>query len=481
MTIINCASGTIAPFVPSPEKSWDKRKVLHLYRRLGFGANPQQVEAALSKTPEELVDELIDEAINLPLAAEPEWAYWTENNYQNYAEQADEQRIAWIKQWVKDMAQNGLREKLTLFWHNHFVTKLEAYQCTSHMYQYHKVLQENVLGNFKNFVYEIGKTPAMLVFLNGAQNTNIEPNENYARELYELFTLGRDNGYTQKDIQETARALTGWIGQFAFCGPIGFVKEYFDQEEKEIFGQKGNWGYDEVHDILFEQRADLIAEHICKKIYRHFVHPEVDEAIVAELAMTFKASNFEVAPVFRQLFKSEHFFDDKVVGTLFKSPIDVYLSFMHDGDFPYNDEILEAVTYFTYMLGQELFNPVDVAGWPGDRNWINNNTLTGRWQTLTFYLYFLFENHPDTYVKIAKSLSDNAKDPAFVTQAIIDHFIPNGLTSPEAYARATEVFKYEVPQNYFDNEAWNLDWEVVPAQVFFLLEHLIQLPEFQLQ
>ena len=478
---MNCATGTIAPYVPGEVRPWTTRQVQHLFRRAGFGATPEAVRAALQSSPEQVVDELIDNALALPPTAEPAWANWTENDYTDFNEQANEQRIATMIQWIKDMARNGLREKVALFWHNHFVTKIETYLCPSYQYQYLTILQEHALGNFRTFVMEIGKTPAMLIFLNGVQNTNIQPNENYARELFELFTLGRDNGYNQKDIEETARALTGWVGFQVLCAPIGYVDVFHDKGEKEIFGQKGNWNFDDVHDLLFEYRADEIAAYICTKLYTHFVHPEAEETIIAEMASTFKANNFEIAPVLRQLFKSEHFYDEYVIGTQIKSPVDLFLSFIRDAQFPTSDEVMEGITYFSFLLGQQVFSPPDVAGWPGNRTWINNNTISTRWQALTFFIFSLFENQPQLLVDVAKELSEDAIDPAAVTQSIIDHFIPNGLYSPEAYEQATSVFKFEVPQNYFDEGLWSLDWEVAPAQVALLLRHLIQLPEFQLQ
>ena len=191
MITSNCAIGTIDIYVPSAEKPWDKRRALHLYRRMGFGATPEQIENALTQNPADLIDDIINEAMELPLSPEPEWAYWTLDDYENPDEQQNEQLVEWIVQWMNDMMNNGFREKVALFWHNHFVTKIDAYQCPSWMYQYHKILQENALGNFKDFLLAIGTTPAMLVFLNGIQNTNFEPNENYARELYELFSLGQ--------------------------------------------------------------------------------------------------------------------------------------------------------------------------------------------------------------------------------------------------------------------------------------------------
>lgn len=481
MITSNCAIGSLAPYVPSAAMPWNKERVQHLYRRMGFGIKPADIEGTLNQNPSDLIDSIIDEAINLPLTAEPEWAYWNVNDYTDFDMQREEQLVGFLFQWTEELLQNGFRDKMTLFWQNHFVTKFESYACPSWMYQYHNVLQRNALGNFKDFTIEVGTTPAMLVFLNGIQNTFIEPNENYARELYELFTLGQDNGYTQTDIEETARALTGWNGFVALCAPVGYLDVSHDGGVKTIFGETGNWNYNDVHDILFDQRADQIATHICTKIYKHFVHQEVDEGIVEELASTFKTNNFEIVPVLRQLFKSEHFFDDAMIGTQVKSPSDLILSFVNESGLGYNEEIKEFLGYYVYVLGQQFFSPPDVAGWPGNRSWITADTLTGRWQSIEAYVYYNFEAFVGLFTSFVQTLIPESTDPELVTQLIVDHFIPNGLNTPEAYQQAAEVFKWEVPQNYFDDETWNLNWETVPAQVGVLMGHIIKLPEFQLQ
>ncbi len=481
MINFNCVTGTLAPYEPGVDAPWNKRRIQHLYRRLGFGLRPDQLEAALDAAPSEWVDALIDAAIDKPLPAEPEWAYWTVADYESQ-EQAIEQIGVWRRQWLTDMLTDGVRERIALFWHNHFVTRLNDYNCPSYLYQYHRLLQQYALGNFRDFVYEIGKTPAMLVFLNGIQNTRFSPNENYARELYELFTLGADNGYTQADIVDTARALTGWNGVDDYCGPIDFVPFLHDDgADKTIFGQTGNWGYDEVHEILFNQRGELIAEYICRKIYAFFVSPEVDETIVGELAGVFLENDFELAPVFRQLFKSEHFFDDAIIGIKVKSPLDFHLHYLVEGNFTFEDQqLLDGLLYLNAQLGQDLFNPVDVAGWQGDRSWVDSNTMTGRWQSLRLFLFYAYENYPAELVDLARNLTNDSNDPYFIVQQIVEHFLPNGLQTADAYDRATTVFKGEIPENYYEDGQWSLYWDTAPAQVALLLDHLLRQPEFQL-
>ncbi|HPH21632.1 MAG TPA: DUF1800 family protein, partial [Haliscomenobacter sp.] len=243
-TIVNCAVGTLTAYSPNPVKPWDQSRVQHLYRRMGFGITPAEIKAALKRSPSELVDALVTEAMNMPLPPAPAWANLEYKDYKNFDQEIGPQYIEWTTRWMRDMYKNGFREKLALFWHNHFVTQGETYVCPSYLYAYHKILQQNCLGDFKAFVKTMGTTPAMLIYLNGVQNNRFSPNENYARELYELFTLGRDNGYTQQDIVETARALTGWNGFTAICAPIGYNPVFFDSGNKTIFGKTAAYNYD---------------------------------------------------------------------------------------------------------------------------------------------------------------------------------------------------------------------------------------------
>ncbi len=478
-----CAIGTLSPYIPSAQNPWGEIQIKHLHRRLGYGAARAAIASALNKSPADLVDELLDKAINAPLSAVPSWAEWTYETYNKDEDQISEDINSWLKEWMKDMMQHDVRGKFILFWHNHFVTQLETHYFPAYLYHYHKLLQSMALGNFRDFVYEMGKSTAMLLFLNGVESTKYEPNENYARELYELFTLGRDNGYTQADIEETSRALTGWNGMAIWGAPIHFVEELFDQEQKTIFGKTGNWGYEEVHEILFTERKDQIAQFICQKIYTAFVNPQPNEEIISQLAETFKTNDWEIVPVLKQLFKSEHFFDKANIGILVKSPYDLFFSFFKEVDFQIQErEQYEGLFYFTSMLGQELATPIDVAGWKGNRSWVDTARLSGRWRTLSWLVYGVMDQSPDKLIQLAYDLTGdyNTNDPALVTQKLIDYFLPASLHTPEIYERATEVFKVEIPQNYFDEGTWNLHWDTVPWQMTALIQYVIRIPEFQL-
>ena len=175
-----------------------------------------------------------------------------------------------------------------------------------------------------------------------------------------------------------------------------------------------------------------------------------------------------------------------------KSPMDIILHFIKDFDFPienyfdpalnYN-QLLNQLYFFSATIGQELLNPIDVSGWDGNRNWINSNTLVARWQVPQFYAGTAYEQFRYVLIDFAKSISDNSTDPEYITQLIVDHFIPAGLQTPADYERATVVFKSDyVPSNYFEDGTWSLDYneDVVGAQVALLLAHIGQIPEFQL-
>ncbi len=473
-----CNTSTLDPYVPNAEKPWNRHRAIHLFRRLGFSADLETIDDALIKSPAECVDDLIDQAIQKPVTDPPEWADYTLLDFESFEKNIDD-FIYWRPMWMRDLYNNGPRDKMALFWMSHFVTEFGAYLCAPAGYHYLKCLQENALGNFREFVRKIGLEASMLIYLNGNQNTKQQPNENYARELYELFTLGRDNGYTQDDIQETARALTGYI--VVPCPAVSFIPALWDDGEKTIFGRTGKWGYDDVIDILFEEKAEIIANYIGQKIYEHFVYADQpDEVIINGLAVTLLANDFELAPVLRQLFKSEHFFDDTIIGTQIKSPVELSLGIWREMGFEITDDALEPLTNVNDFLGQVVFQPPNVAGWPGHRSWISSSFLRSRWQVGNLFVASIFENDRERFRTFAKDLTNDSKDPEFITATLIDHLTPNGFENSDAYNRAAVAFKIEIPQGYFDSGAWNLDWDEAPYQVASLILYIIRQPEFQL-
>lgn len=480
---LNCTTGSLLPYEPTADKPWNRQRIRHLFRRLGLGATPEQLHWAEALAPDALVDELLYGAFLQPLPVPPSWADWNYHDYpkDQFSDLSREQYILLSTYWIRAMQQeSGIREKWALFWHNHFVTRYEEYNCPSFQYAYYETLNTYALGNFKDFVRAIGETPAMLRFLNGLENTKHAPNENYARELFELFTLGENNGYTQQDIIEASRALTGFNGYQIQCDDITFKAETHDAAAKTIFGKTGQYDHAALIDLLFKERAASIAEYICTKIYQAFVHPVADQAIVEGLAETFIAARFELLPMLQQLFKSEHFFDEAVIGVQIKSPIELLVEFTREGGFDCTNEIRLWMLWGSYNQGQLLFQPPDVAGWRGNRAWIDANNLTGRWQLLDGVIYAFINQNQNYARQFLKDLTGQSKSPEVIVHAVIDHFFSRGLVSDLAYDAAVDVFKWEVPQNYYDAGIWSLDWDGVPLQFALLLSHLIRLPEFQL-
>lgn len=477
----NCASGSLAAYVPDASKPWNSLRVQHVYRRLGFGGNYGEIQAGLLLSPGQLIDNLINGAKTAPLPTPPSWYNWSDSNYTDFTNEVTTQYQEWYLEWVNEMLDTGVREKFALFWHNHFVTQFEKYKCPSYMYEYHKLLQQNAFGNFQTFVKEMGKNPAMLSFLDGRLNYKILPNENYARELLELFTLGANNNYTQQDITESARALTGYITFSEECAPITFDAAQFDSGSKTIFGQTGSYDFDGMHDLIFQERATEVSQHICTKIYTHFVHPLPNQTIIDGMAQTFVNNNFEIEPVLLELFKSDHFFEDDAISVQIKSPVDILISTIKESDYGYDTTILQYVGLLTYEQGQQLFNPIDVSGWAGNRSWINGTSITKRWKMLDDYVgYILTTLDKETMRQLAIDVSNNSNDVDVVAQAITDYFIPKGLEDLTHYAQATTALKYTVPQNYFDLGMWDLTFQYVPEQVYNLMLWIIRRPEFQM-
>ncbi len=498
---VNCNTSTLAPYTTP----LDAYRAAHLYRRLGFSASVQTINQAVGQTAGALVDSLISQGVGMAPSPAPAWADWNNSNYPADDDAAGQVRRAQYEEWrityTSALLNNNLRDRLSFFWSNHFVTELDVYNCSSYLYYYINCLQRNALGNFKTFVSEIGLTPAMLYYLDGVYNNGNNPNENYARELYELFSLGEGNGYTEQDIIETARALSGYTerGEIG-CEPVLFDATTFDAGSKTILGQTGNWGYDDVIDILFQQRPNEIANFICKKLYEFFVHPDSDDdagnaqAIISGMASTFVSNNFEIAPVLTQLLKSQHFFDDEAIGVIIKSPYDLYLNLIQETGFAYDNSTLLNVVDASGLLGQELFDPVDVAGWQRDRTWINTNFMIGRWLTLEVFLQAFYGNNAEQFRTLAMDAvgpaDSNTSNPETVVRALVDKFLPKGLLTQQDFDNAMSVFKIEdVPENYYGSDyipgglgLWMLSVSPeVPQQVFLLLMHLSRQPEFQLK
>ena len=493
---VNCNTSTLAPYTTPLDRS----RAAHLYRRLGFSGPIQTIDQAVGQTAGALVDNLVNQALNMAPTPAPTWADWNNSNYPADDDAARQMRRAQLDEWrltyANGMLANNLRERLSFFWSNHFVTEIDVYNCTSFLYYYINCLQRNAIGNFKTFVSEIGLTNAMLYYLDGVYNNGDNPNENYGRELYELFTLGEGNAYTEQDIIETARALSGYVerGEIG-CEPVAFDATKHDAGSKTILGQSGNWGYDDVMDVLFQQRPNEIAEFICRKLYEFFVHPDSKDAtgnaqaIISGMATTFVSNNFEIAPVLSQLFKSQHFFDDEAIGVIIKSPFDFYFNFLKESGFTYNDTNVSEIINYSRLLTQNLFDPIDVAGWQRDRSWINTNFIIGRWLTIESILENFYQADNEQFRAFALAIAGNdgltSNNPDVIARPIVDFVLPKGLLTEPDYEKAFAIFRSDVDNTYYEGgttPSWTLAiWPQAPFQVYLLLQYLAREPEFQLK
>jgi len=198
------------------------------------------------------------------------------------------------------------------------------------------------------------------------------------------------------------------------------------------------------------------------------------------MATTLIANDFEVLPVLRQLFASAHFFDDANVGVLVKDPMELMTSFLRQGEFGDFENRQEWGFWAMSQMGQALGNPPDVAGWQGDRSWIDSNRITLRWEFIDGFSWAVHNDNEETYKNFAKALADNSNSPEIIARAFVDYFVPRGLVSEEAYATATDALKWDIPENYYDTGEWTLDWPSASWQVAVLLQHIGRMPEFQL-
>jgi uncharacterized protein (DUF1800 family) len=273
-------------------------------------------------------------------------------------------------EWLDEMvnSEQQLREKLAFFWHGHF-----ACRNLNSLYQQEllQVIRANALGNFGTLLKEVSRSAAMLAFLNNQQNRKQKPNENFAREVMELFTMGRGN-YTEKDIKEAARAFTGW--QFKLDGEFIFRANQHDDGTKTVLGRTGNFDGDDILDMLLEQKQT--ATYIATKIYKFFVNEEVDQEKVKWLADRFYKSGYEIKTILKDIFTSDWFYEEKNIGSRVKSPVDLLVGIRRS--MPMQIENEDAQLFLQKVLGQVLFYPPNVAGWPGGFNWIDSSSLMFR-------------------------------------------------------------------------------------------------------
>lgn len=482
-----------------------REDVYHLLRRIGFGPTYQQATAYVGRNAADVVEELLgsDDEADLPSPGN-----WIDAVTEN-PEGADLQtRFAIEGQWNANMAQLGnwwlkamaadvkAVEKLTAFWNDHFATEFsfdqgESYTIPQILYRKYLTLRKDRLGDFRRMCLDVTLDDAMVWYLGSHFNEVGRPNENYARELMELFTTGI-GWYTEGDVKEAARVLTGWKSQRYNDEPApnGQYKTWFnaarhDVGTKQFMGQTipartvdNNTEFqvknEEVYrliEILFQQRPEAVGRFIADKLYRFYVYSsptDVDATVLNQLAQVFIANDFRIKPLLKTLFSSAHFFDLALRGAQIKTPVEYVASFMHalgtDAGNPQS---------WVARMDQAMMDPPTVAGWPGYRSWISTNTYPVRRQFVSAVVGQMSDTDLMSFIT---GIADHTDAKKFVREVV-------GLLLPMPVSEERHTFylsallqntpDYEWPQVLQDPSA-------AAARVRGLLTTLSKAPDFQL-
>lgn len=440
------------PWEPTSEQPFDRRMAAHLYRRAGFAATSGELDAAVKLGPRESVQRL--------LAAGGERTKFDEE-MQRFAQStlasgSNEQLAGW---WLHRMRHTPapLLEKMTLFWHGHFATGADKVREPQLMFRQNELLRRHALGNFGEMVRGIARDPAMLLYLDSATNRKTHPNENFAREVMELFCLGVGN-YSEQDIQQLARCFTGWEIQH---GAFKFNSYQHDYGPKTLLGKTGKFDGNEGLAIVLAQPA--AAEFLCAKLVRFFItdEEELTAPLIAPLAGHYREAGLTVAPVLEALLTSRLFYSPASVGCKVRSPVELGVGLLRALDATAN---LRQLAGQLRELGQMLFFPPNVKGWSGGRTWIDSATLLGR-------------------ANLVRSLVESP-DTRFGGGTLEEYLDRRGLDTSQAIVDWLSDVLIAVPlaQDVREQLCARLDRERVPrgAALKQLLHLLGSLPEFQL-
>ncbi len=432
-----------------------QKKIQHLLLRAGFICSPADIAALADKSVEDVAKKLWDDSkTTVPLQAGAEFSRL--RDVKDMTPEEKKQYIGFMViggklnlEWLKNMSntQNVLTEKMTLFWHGHFA-------CRSLFAPFAKFLnnqiRQNALGKFNDLLTSVSKAPAMLQFLNNEQNRKLSPNENFAREVMELFTMGRGN-YTEDDIKNAARAFTGW--RFGLDGEFKFAKFQHDEDSKTFLGQTGNFDGDDILNIILQSPAT--ANFIVRKLYRYFVNETIDEDICNELAKHFQA-DYDIGRLMYTIFTSSWFYDEKNVGVRIKSPVELIVNL--NRSIPITPADANGPLFVQKILGQVLFYPPNVAGWKGGKDWIDSSSLMFRLSLPGFVF-----NQDEMNVQ-AKEDPDEAERKMMSQEEQQDvprERKPNGLAATADWTAYLDAFKDVKEDNLYN----------------VICEYLIQTPE----
>lgn len=512
-----------------------REELVHLLKRSGFGAKPTDIQALSGLS----ITQVLDRILALPTSAPP----LPVNTYNDatYTDPDVPYGQTWVNAPYTDGTANSLREvtfkawwtglmvqeqercleKMVLFWHNHFSTQIVEIGYARYAYLNNTLIRNNALGNFKTLVKGITLDPAMLTYLNGRLNTKTAPDENYARELQELFTLGKgpNSQYTEDDVKAAARVLTGYRinaqaqAYFDATRHDTGNKQFSSFFNNTIIGGKtgaaGAGELDELLDMIFA--ADEVALYICRRIYRYFVYYEIDAAtesnVIVPLANIFRQNNYEIKPVLAALFASEHFFDPLNRGCVIKSPIELTVGLCREFEVNFPNKTTNTLNAY-YMWGyirsiasnlqQNIGDPPNVAGWPAYYQepqfyeiWINADTLPKRNQFTDRLIGNGYTRNGSTLlidpIAFADSLPNPADPNALINDSLalmysipVSQALKDFLKSILLSGQITDVYWTSAWMDYKNNPSNASFYKIVLTRLQSFYKYLMNLAEYQL-
>ena len=358
----------------------------HLLARTGFGTAPaHDVRAMTGLSFEHAVERMLADVRRTAMTPPPDWlkvkppmAKQRKSWDLETRKQFRKQRRAWGRDlkawWLQEMiaTSSPFTERMVLFWHNHFTSSLRKVKWPGYLYAQNALLRRHALGNFRTLVQAVVMDPAMLIYLDGRKNKARQPNENFAREVLELFTMGEGRGYTEHDIREAARAFTGWQIDRAKGRAVLRTRQH-DTGIKTVLGRRGRLDGEAVVDAILARPE--VAEHVTEKLWRAFVSDQPDPPTVRRLAQVFRNSGYEIEPLMKALLMSDGFRDPHNRHALIKSPVDLVVGTARLAG---TRVPVERMHKFAKAMGQDLFDPPNVKGWPGGRAWVTTASLPAR-------------------------------------------------------------------------------------------------------
>jgi uncharacterized protein (DUF1800 family) len=443
--------------MPMPELS-QRALIRHLLRRAGFGASEAELEeySALG------FDRAVDRLIHYEQVAEDVDIDKLAFDLDLDLTKIEDQRLLWMYRMAT--TKRPLQEKMTLFWHGHFATANSKVNNVSYMVRQNQFFRDHALGNYREILRGISRDPAMLRWLDSNTNRKRSPNENYARELMELFTLGIGN-YSEQDVKEAARAFTGW-----------FVKDdqfYFDAAQhdnglKTVLGRTGNWNGDDVIDILVGHSAT--ARRLASKLFRFFVYDNPEPDTIEKFAQVYLRSGYDVRALVEAILRSPEFRSERAFHALIKSPMELIIGTVRALGFAALPRDLPAIAR---RMGQDLYNPPTVKGWDGGPAWITTSTLLERFNLAN---RLITTRGREGFATLRDELI--ARRPASAEQ-LVDYFLQRFLDGDVAdHVRRALVAYLRV--NDGAPLPFSLDARFIDLKVRGLIHLIMSLPGYQL-